>query len=88
MVSRREKLKLKQSKDQEQMFNLHVQLMDLEVSAGERTHCFSDWTEIWGEKNKKKKSRQEALFVLFPGCFIHRLKIDPQIIFNIWKSLK
>ncbi|XP_011472745.1 protein Jade-3 [Oryzias latipes] len=34
MVSRREKLKLKQSKDQEQMFNLHVQLMDLEVSAG------------------------------------------------------
>ncbi|XP_068175332.1 protein Jade-3 isoform X2 [Antennarius striatus] len=34
MVSRREKLKLLQSKAQEQMFNLHVKLMDQEVSAG------------------------------------------------------
>ena len=35
MVSRREKLKLLQSKAQEQMFNLHVQLMNQELSAGE-----------------------------------------------------
>uniref|UniRef100_A0A3P8TKH8 Jade family PHD finger 3 n=2 Tax=Amphiprion percula TaxID=161767 RepID=A0A3P8TKH8_AMPPE len=34
MVSRREKLKLLQSKAQEQMFNLHVKLMNQEVSAG------------------------------------------------------
>ncbi|XP_023269064.1 protein Jade-3 [Seriola lalandi dorsalis] len=34
MVSRREKLKLLQSKAQEQMFNLHVQLMNQELSAG------------------------------------------------------
>lgn len=35
MVSRREKLKLLQSKAQEQMFNLHVTLMNQELSAGE-----------------------------------------------------
>ncbi|XP_034036503.1 protein Jade-3 isoform X2 [Thalassophryne amazonica] len=35
MVSRREKLKLLQSKAQEQMFNLHVKLMNQEVSVGE-----------------------------------------------------
>lgn len=35
MVSRREKLKLLQSKAQEQMFNLHVKLMNQELSAGE-----------------------------------------------------
>ncbi|XP_039985497.1 protein Jade-3 isoform X2 [Xiphias gladius] len=35
MVSRREKLKLLQSKSQEQMFNLHVQLMNQELSAVE-----------------------------------------------------
>lgn len=35
MVSRREKLKLLQSKAQEQMFNLHVKLMNQEESAGE-----------------------------------------------------
>ncbi|XP_037104562.1 protein Jade-3 [Syngnathus acus] len=34
MVSRREKLKLLQSKAQEQMFNLHVTLMSQETSAG------------------------------------------------------
>ncbi|KAJ0032129.1 hypothetical protein NQD34_002210 [Periophthalmus magnuspinnatus] len=34
MVSRREKLKLLQSKAQEQMFSLHVKLMDQEFSAG------------------------------------------------------
>ncbi|XP_029988601.1 protein Jade-3 isoform X1 [Sphaeramia orbicularis] len=34
MVSRREKLKLLQSKAQEQMFNLHIKLMDQEHSAG------------------------------------------------------
>lgn len=34
MVSRREKLKLLQSKAQEQMFNLHVKLVNQEVSAG------------------------------------------------------
>ncbi|XP_077440173.1 protein Jade-3 [Vanacampus margaritifer] len=34
MVSRREKLKLLQSKAQEQMFNLHVTLMSQEISAG------------------------------------------------------
>uniref|UniRef100_A0A665V0J4 Jade family PHD finger 3 n=1 Tax=Echeneis naucrates TaxID=173247 RepID=A0A665V0J4_ECHNA len=34
MVSRREKLKLLQSKAQEEMFNLHVQLMNHEISAG------------------------------------------------------
>lgn len=34
MVSRREKLKLLQSKAQEQMFNLHVKLMNQEESAG------------------------------------------------------
>uniref|UniRef100_A0A667YKF1 Jade family PHD finger 3 n=1 Tax=Myripristis murdjan TaxID=586833 RepID=A0A667YKF1_9TELE len=34
MVSRREKLKLSQSKAQEQMFNLHVKLMNQELSAG------------------------------------------------------
>ncbi|XP_070687809.1 protein Jade-3 [Pempheris klunzingeri] len=34
MVSRREKLKLLQSKAQEQMFNLHVKLMNQEPSAG------------------------------------------------------
>lgn len=34
MVSRREKLKLLQSKAQEQMFNLHVKLMNQELSAG------------------------------------------------------
>nr|XP_043870857.1 protein Jade-3 [Solea senegalensis] len=34
MVSRREKLKLLQSKAQEQMFNLHVQLINHELSAG------------------------------------------------------
>ncbi|XP_056132117.1 protein Jade-3 [Lampris incognitus] len=34
MVSRREKLKLSQSKAQEQMFNLHVMLMNQEISAG------------------------------------------------------
>ncbi|KAM4548957.1 protein Jade-3 isoform 2-T2 [Odontesthes bonariensis] len=34
MVSRREKLKLLQSKAQEQMFNLHVKLMNHELSAG------------------------------------------------------
>ncbi|XP_029003066.1 protein Jade-3 [Betta splendens] len=34
MVSRREKLKLLQSKAQEQMFNLHVKLMNQEISAG------------------------------------------------------
>lgn len=35
MVSRREKLKLLQSKAQEQMFNLHVKLTNQELSAGE-----------------------------------------------------
>lgn len=35
MVSRREKLKLLQSKAQEQMFNLHVKLVNQDVSAGE-----------------------------------------------------
>lgn len=35
MVSRREKLKLLQSKAQEQMFNLHVKLLNQEMSAGE-----------------------------------------------------
>lgn len=35
MVSRREKLKLLQSKAQEQLFNLHMKLMDQEYSAGE-----------------------------------------------------
>lgn len=35
MVSRREKLKLLQSNAQEQMFNLHVKLMNQETSAGE-----------------------------------------------------
>lgn len=35
MVSRREKLKLLQSKAQEQMFNLHVKLVNQEASAGE-----------------------------------------------------
>lgn len=35
MVSRREKLKLLQSKAQEQMFNLHVKHMNQELSAGE-----------------------------------------------------
>lgn len=35
MVSRREKLKLLQSKSQEQMFNLHVKLVNQELSAGE-----------------------------------------------------
>lgn len=35
MVSRREKLKLLQSKAQEQMFNLHVKLVNQELSAGE-----------------------------------------------------
>lgn len=35
MVSRREKLKLLQSKAQEQMFNLHVTLVNQELSAGE-----------------------------------------------------
>lgn len=34
MVSRREKLKLLQSKAQEQMFNLHVKLLNQELSAG------------------------------------------------------
>ncbi|XP_074524289.1 protein Jade-3 [Halichoeres trimaculatus] len=34
MVSRREKLKLLQSKAQEQMFNLHVKLVNQEISAG------------------------------------------------------
>ncbi|XP_067085793.1 protein Jade-3 isoform X1 [Osmerus mordax] len=34
MVSRREKLKLSQSKSQEQIFNLHVKLINQEVSAG------------------------------------------------------
>uniref|UniRef100_UPI0037E73DF2 protein Jade-3 n=1 Tax=Semicossyphus pulcher TaxID=241346 RepID=UPI0037E73DF2 len=34
MVSRREKLKLLQSKSQEQMFNLHVKLVNQEISAG------------------------------------------------------
>lgn len=34
MVSRREKLKLSQSKAQEQMFNLHVKLINQELSAG------------------------------------------------------
>lgn len=34
MVSRREKLKLLQSKAQEQMFNLHVKLVNQDVSAG------------------------------------------------------
>ncbi|KAM9761772.1 protein Jade-3 [Menidia menidia] len=34
MVSRREKLKLLQSKAQEQMFNLHVKLINQELSAG------------------------------------------------------
>lgn len=38
MVSRREKLKLLQSKAQEQMFNLHVKLVNQEVSAGEPSH--------------------------------------------------
>lgn len=37
MVSRREKLKLLQSKAQEQMFNLHVKLTNQEISAGEFT---------------------------------------------------
>lgn len=35
MVSRREKLKLLQSKAQEQMFNLHVTLVNQELAAGE-----------------------------------------------------
>lgn len=35
MVSRREKLKLLQSKAQEQMFDLHVKLVNQELSAGE-----------------------------------------------------
>lgn len=35
MVSRREKLKVLQSKAQEQMFNLHVKLLNQELSAGE-----------------------------------------------------
>ncbi|KAG5275997.1 hypothetical protein AALO_G00126800 [Alosa alosa] len=34
MVSRREKLKLSQSKSQEQIFNLHVKLINQELSAG------------------------------------------------------
>ncbi|XP_071011102.1 protein Jade-3-like [Oncorhynchus clarkii lewisi] len=34
MVSRREKLKLSQSKAQEQIFNLHVKLLNQEISAG------------------------------------------------------
>lgn len=37
MVSRREKLKLSQSKAQEQIFNLHVKLINQELSAG-NTH--------------------------------------------------
>lgn len=36
MVSRREKLKLSQSKVQEQIFNLHVKLMNQEQAAGNR----------------------------------------------------
>uniref|UniRef100_UPI00398E66A7 protein Jade-3 n=1 Tax=Pristiophorus japonicus TaxID=55135 RepID=UPI00398E66A7 len=34
MVSRREKLKLSQSKVQEQLFNLHIQLMNQQIAAG------------------------------------------------------
>lgn len=41
MVSRREKLKLLQSKAQEQMFNLHVKLMNQEMSAGELSAILS-----------------------------------------------
>ena len=37
MVSRREKLKLSQSKAQEQIFNLHVKLINQELCAG-NTH--------------------------------------------------
>lgn len=44
MVSRREKLKLLQSKAQEQMFNLHVKLMNQELSAGE--HRFKTKIDI------------------------------------------
>lgn len=40
MVSRREKLKLLQSKAQEQMFNLHVKLLNQELSAGETFHSY------------------------------------------------
>lgn len=40
MVSRREKLKLLQSKAQEQMFNLHVKLLNQELSAGEISVVF------------------------------------------------
>lgn len=36
MVSRREKLKLSQSKAQEQIFNLHVKLINQELSAGNK----------------------------------------------------
>lgn len=36
MVSRREKLKLSQSKAQEQIFNLHVKLVNQELSAGNK----------------------------------------------------
>lgn len=36
MVSRREKLKLSQSKVQEQIFNLHVKLMNQEQAAGNK----------------------------------------------------
>ena len=45
MVSRREKLKLLQSKSQEQMFNLHVQLMNQEQSAGEKPILL--WLSVW-----------------------------------------
>lgn len=40
MVSRREKLKLLQSKAQEQMFNLHVTLVNQELAAGESFSFF------------------------------------------------
>lgn len=50
MVSRREKLKLLQSKAQEQMFNLHVTLVNQELSAGE---SFIDPSEYLSELRLK-----------------------------------
>lgn len=51
MVSRREKLKLLQSKAQEQMFNLHVTLINQEVSAGESLfhHMHADFFSVLAE---------------------------------------
>lgn len=86
MVSRREKLKLLQSKAQEQMFNLHVKLTNQEMSAGEfseKQHRLRDFLFVPADLRAghvtQKNTKQSSDSAQFRGIIPHR------IIFNLSK---